>query len=303
MGPTTPRLGRATKSLLNLKESISNQMRVHSRPSAFSLIELLVVIAIIAILIAILLPAFIRARQQSQQVVCASNIRQLALANLLYANDNRGYCVIAASDIFNDLGDGEGGHFRWYGTRDAAGQSFDPTRGPLSLYMGLSGQAKMCPTFDPSAGAITGNNFEAGCGAYGYNEQYIGGRNDLYGQTPQAAATSAKITQITDSAETVMFTDAGIAQAVGSGAIVTEYSFCEPPWQQELPGPPSTDQCYPSIAFRHRKQANVAWADGHVSAERLSFSGTSYGLTAAQVQAYGVGWFGGDTNTLFQANR
>jgi prepilin-type N-terminal cleavage/methylation domain-containing protein/prepilin-type processing-associated H-X9-DG protein len=270
----------------------------------FTLIELLVVIAIIALLIAILLPVFIRARAHSQQVVCASNIRQLALANLLYSDDNRGYCVIAASDIFDDLGDGEGGHYRWYGTRDAAGEPFDPTRGPLTPYLGLSGKIAVCPAFDPSAGALTGNNFEAGCGAYGYNEQYIGGRNDLYGQTPQASATSAKMTQITDSTETIMFSDAGIAQTLSTGGVVCEYSFCEPPWQQENPGPPSTeDQCYPSIAFRHSGQANIAWTDGHVSAERLTFSAYSYGLGARQVQGLGVGWFGGDINTLFQITR
>jgi prepilin-type N-terminal cleavage/methylation domain-containing protein/prepilin-type processing-associated H-X9-DG protein len=278
--------------------------RTRCAPSGgFSLIELLVAIAIIAILIAILLPTFIRARQQSQQVACASNLRQIALANLLYANDNRGFCVIAASDIFDDLGDGEGGHYRWFGTRDAAGEPFDPARGPLTPYLGLSGQIGVCPTFDTSAGALTGNNFEAGCGAYGYNEQYIGGRNDLYGQNPQAAATSAKITQITDSAETIMFSDAGMAQAVGSGAVVSEYSFCEPPWQQEQPGAPSTDQCYPSIAFRHHGMANIAWADGHVSAELLAFSNISYGLTAAQVRVVGVGWFGSDRNTVFQIIR
>jgi prepilin-type N-terminal cleavage/methylation domain-containing protein/prepilin-type processing-associated H-X9-DG protein len=273
------------------------------RRRGFTLIELLVAIAIIVVLFSILLPAFIRARDQSQQVACASNIRQLALANLLYANDNRGFCVIAASDIFDDLGDGEGGHYRWYGTRDAAGQPFDPARGPLTPYLGLSAAVTACPSFDPSAGALTGNNFEAGCGAYGYNEQYIGGRNDLYGQTPQAAATSAKMTQIGNSSQTIMFSDAGIAQPLASGGVVCAYSFCEPPWQQENPGPPSTDQCYPSIAFRHHGLANVAWADGHVSAEGLTFSGTSYGLAAQRVQWLNVGWFASNNNTLFEVVR
>jgi prepilin-type processing-associated H-X9-DG protein/prepilin-type N-terminal cleavage/methylation domain-containing protein len=271
--------------------------------AGFSLVELLIVIGIIGALIAILLPALIAARQQSQQVACASNIRQLAVANVLYANDNGGYCVIAASDIFDDLGDGEGGHYRWYGTRDAAGQSFDPTRSPLSPYLGNTGSITACPSFDPNVGAVTGNNFEAGCGAYGYNEQYIGGRNDLYGQTPQAAAASAKLAQISSASETIMFADSAITQPYRTSAVACAYSFCEPPWQQENPGPPSTDQCWPSIAFRHRGHANIAWADGHVSAETLSFSNESYGLTADQVRAAGVGWFGQDNNTLFEVTR
>ena len=54
----------------------------------FTLIELLVVIAIIAILAAILFPVFAKAREKARQAKCTSNQRQVALAALMYAQEN-----------------------------------------------------------------------------------------------------------------------------------------------------------------------------------------------------------------------
>ncbi len=53
----------------------------------FTLIELLVVIAIIAILAAILFPVFAKAREKARTASCQSNLKQLATAFLMYAQD------------------------------------------------------------------------------------------------------------------------------------------------------------------------------------------------------------------------
>ncbi|HAZ63987.1 MAG TPA: hypothetical protein DCZ72_10315 [Armatimonadetes bacterium] len=57
------------------------------RKRGFTLIELLVVIAIIAILAAILFPVFAKAREKARQASCQSNLKQIGLAVLQYAQD------------------------------------------------------------------------------------------------------------------------------------------------------------------------------------------------------------------------
>jgi len=54
----------------------------------FTLIELLVVIAIIAILAAILFPVFAKAREKARTASCLSNVKQITLGFIMYANDN-----------------------------------------------------------------------------------------------------------------------------------------------------------------------------------------------------------------------
>lgn len=58
-----------------------------SRP-AFTLIEVLLVIAILAVLASLLLPALTRSKSKAEALTCSTNLRQLSIAWLLYADDN-----------------------------------------------------------------------------------------------------------------------------------------------------------------------------------------------------------------------
>jgi prepilin-type processing-associated H-X9-DG protein len=70
-------------------------MMAQSKPRqsspAFTLVELLVVLGIIVVLIGILLPSLSRSRQAANSVVCQSNLRQIGLAMLIYADQQNGF--------------------------------------------------------------------------------------------------------------------------------------------------------------------------------------------------------------------
>ena len=65
-------------------------------PPAFTLVELLVVVGVVAVLVALLMPALGRARENARRTQCANHLRQLALGFLLYGNANRYAWPLAA---------------------------------------------------------------------------------------------------------------------------------------------------------------------------------------------------------------
>lgn len=70
----------------------------------FALIELLIAIAILGILAGLIMPVISAAKNKSQQIVCANNLRQMYLALEQYANDNNG--LLPCSNNSSSSGDG-----------------------------------------------------------------------------------------------------------------------------------------------------------------------------------------------------
>ncbi len=254
---------------------MEKQPRLPIARHGFTLLELLVAMGVLVLLAAIVAGTWPAARAAAESATCRANLRALVNANLAYAADHGGRWVAAAEDI-----DGAN-RIRWHGVRSAT-QAFDASHGPLSAYLGGGGASawiRRCPAFHPDA-----QGFESSCGGYGYNALGVGSEACLpHGDGPAVGMRSAAIAQ---PAQTVMFADAAFLQGSGKNLRLIEYSFAEPP-RFASGGTP-----WPSIHFRHRGTANVAWCDGHVSAERLE-------RTDSRSAAHDLGWFGPDDNRLF----
>lgn len=244
------------------------------RRRGFTLIELLVVIAIIGTLAAMVFPAYAKAREKGRQATCMSNLRQLALAIVMYTADNDGGYVPAMTP--DNL-------MRWHGVRASLDEPFHPEGGPLWTYY-QSAQLKLCPSF---SAVVDSQGFEQGTGGYGYNEQYVGGSPLPWPDM----CTPAREFQIQNPAETVMLTDTAFLDENGK---LIEYSFCEAPYYQLWASPAD-----PSTHFRHNKLANVAFCDGHVRAmPMVTTHDSGWWLTTEDYRKNDLGFLGED-NSLY----
>lgn len=134
----------------------THRARTHRARRGFTLVEMLIVIGIIALLAAILLPVMSRVRESGRRTACASNMKQLGMAFMQYANDSNQRLPNA---VDGNWGVGKTGGWTYYdgpkaatGLRDKSTSQFNPTKGSLFSYVRSAG-IYVCP----SDGEANGN--------------------------------------------------------------------------------------------------------------------------------------------------
>lgn len=201
----------------------------------FTLIELLVVIAIIAILAAILFPVFAKAREKARQSSCLSNVKQIILGSLQYAQDYDE--MLPQSGAW-----GEPGHFMqyWYST--------------ITPYV-KSTQIYFCPS-SASTSYYSSN--------YGFVNQVVGYCQSRTGFTLPTGGSCA-----TASAPRAMSTVASpservfVSDAANWNTEVTYWYRTDNTGTPNATMATSVGGAYYWIDSRHNGGANCGFVDGH----------------------------------------
>ena len=198
----------------------------------FTLIELLVVVAIIALLISILLPSLTQARQVARTVQCQSVMRQFSLANQMYADAYEQFFVpIKTADV-------PGPWISWTG--------FEPFRRMLSSSGGWAQELQCADRL-----SIYRDKQQWGLG-YGFNYSDIG--------IAYANALSIHRSRIPGPAGKAQLTESNYWRQLSRGANPVGN------WDTYGELMPAEGGKYPTVAYRHLEQTNIAFFDGHVSA-------------------------------------
>jgi prepilin-type N-terminal cleavage/methylation domain-containing protein/prepilin-type processing-associated H-X9-DG protein len=243
---------------------------------AFTLIELLIVIAIIAILASILFPVFAQARAKARQATDISNLKQIGLGFLQYAQDYDEsivpYAVKADASPTNNR--------YWFGS------SFSTATAPYNdpRYTSTPCPGASCSLyFDVTDGLITpytknGEILDDPNAAdfppafiNWYNGHKVPGYVLHFNIMPDyrsvnATTVARTLADIQESASTVLMADG----ANLSGGTVSKAIFCFAPWNGSDNGT-AASSLSARLHGRHTGVANVLWCDGHVKAMRPQY--------------------------------
>jgi len=238
--------------------------------SAFTLIELLVVITLIAILAALLLPSLVQAKATAVRTQCLNNLRQMAVAAQVYVDSHDDFFPTA---YYQTNENGVSISYAW----DLTTISGSPGHVMPGLLWEGGGmrEIQQCPSFKGGANWLI-DPFTG----YNYNTSFIG-----HGQL-EAIPEPAKSSAIHDPAGTVVFGDGEYSGGANK--------FMRAPFPN--PGDATFNGRWAGTqGFRHARQSNAAFVDGHVESMRNRFTKNKDGETKV---ATGTGFLSSD-NSLY----
>jgi len=228
----------------------------------FTLIELLVVIAIIAILAGMLLPAIAKAKEKGKSTVCINNMRQMALAQSIYASEGENRYVVTFSVRGNN------------DVRRAWFNALQPYQQSTNLLL--------CPTrsqkFRELISLYPSDVRERALSNYAYNFRM--GGCDWPGTWDARQWPAATEASVRNPSATVMFTDGGTrpVRSPDPARSVTPTSP-EKPGSWIVHDPANDAPCSGCVTaagdpnwggqhLRHNQRSNVTFADTHVETRK-----------------------------------
>lgn len=242
---------------------------------AFTLIELLVVISIISVLAAILFPVFARARENARRSSCSSNLKQMGLSMMMYAQDHDERITPTWTENSpHKLPNGTYNTQLWYHM--------------LYPYM-KNRQIMNCPSAE--SGVTWSTNSYTGNIPYGINiagSQAAGCPSNCGINMAPSKAAGASLGEIEDTAGTILIMDARYYNLKLERVLTPDDALSAPGSLgrcRELSGSGTAD---PSRCFapRHLETGNVLFVDGHVKSipwQRVVGSSDSYKLWVSTV--------------------
>lgn len=276
------------------------------RKKAFTLIELLVVIAIIAMLLAVILPSLRIAKDKAKQIVCGNNLKQMATAAQLYTLNSDSYYPIAHYTMTGTVSlasinggrgnttsailppDDKGGdityQYAWDFTTVTYSDGREEHRSGILWQGDTIDKVHQCPSYKGSDN-WSGSSFTG----YNYNTSYIGhGEGERVSKRytgkviPHPAkpfvkiVMPAKMHQVRSPTSCILFGDGHYSGGANKFMRSTlAWKGDSDPFMR-LGG---------TQGFRHHGQTSIAWADGHVSAQKEYYT-DNISIIQSQLEAH-----------------
>lgn len=269
--------------------SLQTPQQEHPGSRAFTLIELLIVISIVSILAAILFPVFAKARENARRSACQSNLKQLGIAQVMYAQDYDELVMPVAA-----------GDQRWPEI--------------LSPYIKMRAFV-ICPTADYNSATSFGITYQEAVNdptgvtpsgatndyvyglypSYGYNFAYLAPHKDcpagfdsngswtsgassgsctpttgthVGSYSPNADGRGVSLAAIDSPAQTVTMTDSTTISADGK-SIFGYFGIRAPQTWPATPPASAASDTYGRVWARHLDTVTVLFADGHVKSMKI----------------------------------